>query len=97
MITTNVIARGIDILQVSLVINFDVPVDQDGRPDVETYVHRIGRTGRFGRQGVSINFVHDEISYREMKTIEKELGKEIVRVPTADYMIIEKILKKFVK
>ncbi|KAI8895644.1 P-loop containing nucleoside triphosphate hydrolase protein [Globomyces pollinis-pini] len=51
LITTNVIARGIDILQVNLVVNYDIPVDRDMQPDPETYIHRIGRTGRFGRQG----------------------------------------------
>ncbi|KAH6562517.1 hypothetical protein BASA50_003047 [Batrachochytrium salamandrivorans] len=97
LITTNVLARGIDILQVNLVVNYDVPLDLNNRPDPETYLHRIGRTGRFGRQGVSINFVHDERSYQEMKAIEKYLGREIVRVPTDDYMSIEKMLKKAVK
>ncbi|CAG8754508.1 10553_t:CDS:2, partial [Cetraspora pellucida] len=60
LITTNVLSRGIDVLQVNLVINYDIPMDVTGRsPDFETYLHRIGRTGRFGRTGVSINFVHD--------------------------------------
>lgn len=97
LITTNVIARGIDILQVNLVINFDLPLDANLRPDPETYLHRIGRTGRFGRTGVSINFVHDEKSYREMKEIETYFGRDISRVPTANYMDIEKYLKKAVK
>jgi ATP-dependent RNA helicase DDX19/DBP5 len=52
LITTNVLARGIDILQVNLVVNYDIPVDKEMQPDPETYVHRIGRTGRFGRQGL---------------------------------------------
>ncbi|KAJ1557841.1 RNA helicase required for poly(A+) mRNA export, partial [Nowakowskiella sp. JEL0078] len=51
LVTTNLIARGIDILQVNCVVNFDMPLDQNGRPDAETYLHRIGRTGRFGRTG----------------------------------------------
>ena len=97
LITTNVLARGIDVLQVNLVVNYDIPLDVNMRPDAETYLHRIGRTGRFGRQGVSINFVHDQKSYEEMKVIEKYLGREIVRVPTDDYMVIEEMLKKAVK
>ena len=52
LITTNVIARGIDILQVNLVINFDMP------RDIENYVHRIGRTGRAGKTGYSTTFVN---------------------------------------
>ena len=42
LITTNVVARGIDILQVNLVINYDLPLNVNGEPDVETYLHRIG-------------------------------------------------------
>jgi ATP-dependent RNA helicase DDX19/DBP5 len=97
LVTTNVLSRGIDILSVTLVINYDLPVYQDGRADPETYLHRIGRTGRFGRTGVSINFVHDEKSFTEMKDIEDHFKRDIVRVPTADYMEVEKILKKAVK
>lgn len=93
LITTNVLARGIDILQVNLVVNYDIPVDRDGIPDPETYVHRIGRTGRFGRQGVSINFVHDKASFLEMKAIQDYMGREIQRVPADNLVDVEKILK----
>lgn len=96
LLTTNVIARGIDISQVTLVINYDMPTDNNGRPDPETYLHRIGRTGRFGRTGVSINFVHDRQSYEEMKAIEEHFGREIVKVPT-DLESMEKVLKKAIK
>ncbi|XP_041566064.1 DEAD-box helicase Dbp80, partial [Drosophila elegans] len=48
LITTNVLSRGIDIEQVTIVVNFDLPVDVRGNADCETYLHRIGRTGRFG-------------------------------------------------
>ena len=51
MISTNITARGIDIQQVAVVINFDIP------KDVHTYIHRIGRSGRWGRKGTGINFV----------------------------------------
>ena len=51
LISTDLLARGIDIQQVSVVINFDVP------NNIESYLHRIGRSGRFGRKGVAINFV----------------------------------------
>jgi len=51
LITTDLLARGIDVQQVSLVINYDMP------PNRENYIHRIGRSGRFGRKGVSINFI----------------------------------------
>jgi len=94
LITTNVLARGIDVLQVNLVINYDIPLDGEGRPDPETYLHRIGRTGRFGRVGVAINFVHDQKSLRDMRAIEKYFGREIIRIPTDDYEEIEKIFKE---
>ena len=51
LVTTDMLARGIDVQQVSLVINYDIPREH------ETYIHRIGRSGRFGRKGVAINFV----------------------------------------
>ena len=54
LITTDLLARGIDVQQVSLVINFDLP----GQP--ENYLHRIGRSGRFGRKGNAINFCSNE-------------------------------------
>jgi len=51
LITTDLLARGIDVQQVSLVINYDMP------PNRENHLHRIGRSGRFGRKGVAINVV----------------------------------------
>lgn len=54
LVATNIIARGIDVQNVSLVINYDIPREP------ETYLHRIGRSGRFGRKGVAINFVTDK-------------------------------------
>lgn len=49
LITTNVLSRGIDVEQVTIVVNFDLPMDANGKADCETYLHRIGRTGRFGK------------------------------------------------
>ncbi|KAJ2853338.1 RNA helicase required for poly(A+) mRNA export, partial [Coemansia asiatica] len=94
LITTNVIARGIDIQQVNLVINYDIPVDSEHRPDPETYLHRIGRTGRFGRTGASVNFVHNEQSMEQMEAIQAALGCNITKVPTDDWEQARKILKK---
>mmetsp|Transcript_21008 Transcript_21008/g.23423 ORF Transcript_21008/g.23423 Transcript_21008/m.23423 type:complete len:93 (-) Transcript_21008:131-409(-) len=51
LITTDLLARGIDVQQVSLVVNYDLP------RNLENYIHRIGRSGRFGRKGVAINLV----------------------------------------
>eukprot|EP00919_Chromeraceae_sp_WS-2016_P012355 GHVR01028840.1.p1 GENE.GHVR01028840.1~~GHVR01028840.1.p1 ORF type:complete len:183 (-),score=7.57 GHVR01028840.1:2752-3300(-) len=52
LIATDIIGRGIDVQQVDLVINYDLPYDDDSQ-----YIHRIGRTGRFGKKGVAINFI----------------------------------------
>jgi len=54
LITTDLLARGIDVYQVSIVINYDLPNQK------ETYIHRIGRSGRYGRKGTAINFVTPE-------------------------------------
>lgn len=64
LISSNVTARGIDIQQVSVVINFDIP------NDVCTYLHRIGRSGRWGRKGVSINLItrRDVVKMKEIET-----------------------------
>jgi translation initiation factor 4A len=64
LISTDLLARGIDVQQVSLVINYDIPTNR------ENYIHRIGRTGRYGRKGVALNFVtdRDEIQLKEIET-----------------------------
>ena len=70
LISSNVTARGIDIQQVSTVINFDVP------NCVHTYLHRIGRSGRWGRKGVGINFVTQR-DMRSLKDVEEYYGTRI--------------------
>ncbi|GME79953.1 unnamed protein product [[Candida] boidinii] len=98
LITTNVLARGIDIPSVSMVVNFDMPVDKHRNPDPSTYLHRIGRTGRFGRTGVAISFVHDKASYDCLMSIKKYFGNiELTRVPTDDWDEVEEIVKKVIK
>ena len=73
LISSNVTARGIDIQQVSVVINFDLP------NCVHTYLHRIGRSGRWGRKGVSINFItrRDMEKIREIETFYSTQIKEL--------------------
>lgn len=74
LITTDVWARGIDVQQVSLVVNYDLP------PNRENYIHRIGRSGRFGRKGVAINFVtQDDI--RILRDIEQYYSTQIEEMP----------------
>ncbi|KAK1347357.1 ATP-dependent RNA helicase [Hamiltosporidium tvaerminnensis] len=58
LISTNKFLRGMDISQVNLIINFDLPIVK-GIPKVETYIHRVGRSGRFDRSGVRVDLVND--------------------------------------
>jgi translation initiation factor 4A len=74
LITTDLLARGIDVQQVSLVINYDLPTNR------ENYIHRIGRGGRFGRKGVAINFVTDD-DKRTLHDIEKFYNTNINEMP----------------
>ncbi|SOV09630.1 ATP-dependent RNA helicase FAL1 [Ustilago sp. UG-2017a] len=74
LITTDVWARGIDIANISLVINYDLPTNR------ENYIHRIGRSGRFGRKGVAINFVTvDDV--RILRDIEQFYSTQIDEMP----------------
>ncbi|KAH9504391.1 ATP-dependent RNA helicase ddx19a [Bulinus truncatus] len=91
LITTNVSARGIDVEQVTVVVNFDLPLTQDYKPDCETYLHRIGRTGRFGKSGIAINFVDGHRSMNTMRFIEKHFGRTISKLDAGDLDAIEKI------
>lgn len=74
LITTDIWARGIDVQQVSLVINYDLPLNR------ENYIHRIGRSGRFGRKGVAINFVKDD-DVRVLRDIEQYYSTQIDEMP----------------
>lgn len=58
-----------------MVINFDLPVDKDGNPDNETYLHRIGRTGRFGKRGLAINMVDSKMSMNILNRIQEHFSK----------------------
>jgi translation initiation factor 4A len=74
LITTDLLARGIDVQQVSLVINYDLPTNR------ENYIHRIGRSGRFGRKGVAINFVTNE-DVRTLREIEQFYNTQVEEMP----------------
>ncbi|EDX15643.1 GD11942 [Drosophila simulans] len=91
LITTNILSRGIDIEQVTIVVNFDLPVDVDGKADCETYLHRIGRTGRFGKSGIAINLITDEKTMKVCSDIEKHFNKKIEVLNTDSADDIEKI------
>ena len=74
LITTDLLARGIDVQQVSLVFNYDIPTNR------ENYIHRIGRSGRFGRKGVAINFVTSS-DVRYLRDIEQFYQTQIEEMP----------------
>jgi ATP-dependent RNA helicase DDX19/DBP5 len=99
LITTNVLARGIDVQSVSMVINYDIPMKgrSDSEPDPETYLHRIGRTGRFGRVGVSISFVFDRKSFVALDSIAKHYNIDLVRLDQEDWDKTEQIVKNVIK
>lgn len=99
LIATNVLARGIDVSSVSMVINYDIPMKGrgDSEPDAETYLHRIGRTGRFGRIGVSISFVYDKKSYDALSFIVNSFGIDLVRLDTDDWDDAEAKVKEVIK
>lgn len=74
MISSNLIARGIDVQTVNVVINFDFPTESS------TYLHRIGRSGRYGQIGLAINLITDRDTESVVK-IEKELDTKIDNLP----------------
>ena len=76
LISTNLTARGIDVQQVSTVINFDIP------KDIHTYIHRIGRSGRWGRKGMGINFITRR-DIDKIKEIETYYETQIDELPSS--------------
>jgi len=91
LITTNVMSRGIDVEQVTIVVNYDLPVDVNGRADCETYLHRIGRTGRFGKHGLAINLIDGPAAEKVKDDIEGHFGRPIVKLDTENVDEIEKL------
>ncbi|ETS82276.1 ATP-dependent RNA helicase dbp-5 [Pestalotiopsis fici W106-1] len=99
LITTNVLARGIDVSSVNMVINYDVPMKGPGdrEPDAETYLHRIGRTGRFGRVGVSITFIFDKKSFEALQNITERYEIDLIRLVPDDWDTTEAEVQRVIK
>ena len=80
LITTNALARGVDVPAVAVVVNYDLPVQRmpNGTlvADEATYLHRIGRCGRFGRRGTAINFLKSPQDEQVMISIERHYSPE---------------------
>ncbi|KAL8642251.1 MAG: hypothetical protein Q9228_001045 [Teloschistes exilis] len=100
LITTNVLSRGIDVQSVSLVVNYDLPdmaPTNHDRADTQTYLHRIGRTGRFGRVGVSISLISGGRDFNIMSEIEQYFGVRMQGLDTSDWDDVEEKIKAVLK
>ena len=95
LVATDVAARGLDVDDLTHVINFGLP------DDIENYTHRSGRTGRAGKKGTSISIVHSREKFK-IRNIEKEIGKQFVQaeIPSAEeickkqlYKVMDQIVK----
>ncbi|XRB17519.1 DEAD-box ATP-dependent RNA helicase 38 [Pseudoscourfieldia marina] len=97
LIATNVMARGFDVSTVTLVVNYEPPtVNGDGQtPDPETYMHRIGRSGRFGRKGAAFNLVTEHTKQVDvLGAISGHFQREVKDVPFDDDDAFEEVLKE---
>ena len=74
LISTDILSRGIDINNVSLIVNYDIPINE------ESYIHRIGRSGRYGKKGYAISFVSDD-EEEKLRSIETFYGTKIDELP----------------
>ncbi|XP_040981017.1 ATP-dependent RNA helicase DDX25 isoform X4 [Aquila chrysaetos chrysaetos] len=90
LIATNVCARGIDVQQVTIVVNFSLPTNQRSEPDFETYLHRIGRTGRFGKRGVAFSMVESQ-NVGLVQMIEEHFQTKIKQLDPDDMDELEKL------
>jgi ATP-dependent RNA helicase DDX19/DBP5 len=102
LIATNVLSRGIDVQSVSMVINYDVPdkpiQGQRGfGADPQTYLHRIGRTGRFGRVGVAVTFISSRRDWEMLMEIQQYFGAEMTKVSTDDWEELEETVTRIIK
>ncbi|KAF6733133.1 ATP-dependent RNA helicase DDX19A [Oryzias melastigma] len=91
LVTTNVCSRGIDVEQVSIVVNFDLPVDMEGNADHDTYLHRIGRSGRFGKRGFAVNMVEGDRDTRILHQIQEHFHQKIPKLDTSNMQEMERI------
>jgi len=82
---------GIDVEQVTLVVNYDLPTDMNHQADCETYLHRIGRTGRFGKMGIAINLVDGPNTMNVLSKIQDHFGKPIQKLNIDDVTELEQL------
>lgn len=93
MVATDIFGRGIDIERINVVFNFDMPNDSD------SYLHRVGRAGRFGTKGLAITFVSGTKDLEVLEEIQKRFEVKIEELPTtidvSTYSKIDKTFKHF--
>lgn len=101
MLTTNLLSRGIDMRKVTLVINFSLPIKfvvegemRNKVVDLETYLHRVGRTGRFGDFGVALNFVNSKSEVEMLETVKNYYKNQINEINLDDIDQLNKELEK---
>ncbi|KAI6209645.1 RNA helicase [Aphelenchoides besseyi] len=93
LITTNVSSRGLDIPHVKLVVNYDPCVTFEPS-DYDTYLHRIGRTGRFGKRGIAVNLVDSPKTIEYVRAFEEHFGRKIEVLEYDDYERLEELDKQ---
>jgi ATP-dependent RNA helicase DDX19/DBP5 len=85
LISTNVLSRGLDVSTVTHVVNFELPIQFETKEmDMTTYLHRVGRTGRFGKQGIAINFVQTQEDYNNILALQKYFNTRVELVDRDD-------------
>lgn len=100
LIATNVASRGIDVPAVNFVVNYELPTthhhhqQQGCKPDFETYAHRVGRAGRFGRVGAAINFASTEEEKQLVSQIQKFFNQTITQLSFDDFTHLESTIKQ---
>lgn len=92
LIATDILARGFDHATVTLVVNYDPPMTRQGRPAFETYMHRIGRSGRFGRKGAAFNFIASPADRAVVDAISAHFARDIPAVKYDDEEAFERVL-----
>jgi ATP-dependent RNA helicase DDX19/DBP5 len=90
LISTNVLARGIDVPEVDLVLNYDMPFTKDQgfyHPDYANFMHRVGRTGRFGTDGLALSMTSTELDEEAVELIAKHYEIEILPLKSFDDLV----------
>ena len=83
LVTTNLFGRGIDIERVNIVINYDFPQDDErsGEKAADTYLHRVGRAGRFGTKGLAISFTSSDDDRKALESVQSRFAVSIPALP----------------